>query len=164
MRRKLRLLSVLAVAAASVAALPLAASADESQRSERFAIGQHLSLTGPNSSQGTFAAAGAISDAGTVESSFTITPTGPDRGIIEGDQTFVGSRGSFVLHFRGPAFPLTEPRTMARGRATIVEGTGAYEDLEGRGRFVVVADLVAGTVTGSLDGRASGSPDDDDQL
>lgn len=157
MRAKSWLALVLVVLVGGLLALPLAASANDEKR---VVIGVEVHLTGPNSASGTFSAALAVSDSGTTTATFTVTPSHDDEGVLDGDQVFSGTLGSFTVHFRGTAFPLSSLRQVGEGRWRVTSGTLAYANLRGKGSFLVVADAVAGTVKGSLDGEVRNGEDD----
>jgi hypothetical protein len=148
---------VLTVLVGGLLALPLTASADDEKR---VVAGAELHLTGPNSASGTFSAALAVSDSGTTGATFTVTPSKDDEGVLDGNEVFNGTLGSFTIHFHGTAFPLSSPRQVGEGMWRVMSGTGVYADLRGRGSFLVVADAVTQTVKGSLDGKVRHGEDD----
>jgi hypothetical protein len=149
MRRIILALFVVAIAAAT--SVPLAASAD---RDEELVIGVRLSFV---SGQGTFAACCAVNDAGSA--SVTVTPGATRRNRLEFEaiETFVGSHGTLRLALRGTSGPLDSAIHIARGSWRVIGGTGAYDDLEARGRFTAVTN----TNTGDLTAINKGEADDD---
>jgi len=157
MRTKPWLVLVLTVVVGGLLALPLTASANDENR---VVVGVELHFTGPNSASGTFSAALAVSDSGSTSATFTVTPREDDEGVLEGNEVFNGMLGSFTVHFRGTAFPLSSQRQVGEGRWRVISGTRAYANLRGRGSFLVVADNVTGTVKGSLNGEVTQEEDD----
>jgi hypothetical protein len=146
-KRKWILIAVVVVIAA--AALPMIAIA--SSGDNKLTIATHQTLTGPSSSAGTFAAVGDIDDSGTVQSEFRLTPQG--RKIrLTGEQTFVGSLGTFHATFTGRATP-PGPRQAARGTFELDSGTGVYAGIRGHGTFTVVGDFVTGNVYSVAEGE-----------
>jgi len=144
------------VVAAAVAALtltPLAASGDDDQKG--VYVGMHLHFTGPDSSAGTFVVSGAVEDSGTSDvRHLALVPIGNGTTArLSGEQTFSGSRGTILTRFEGRAFPLSSPHQVGRGTFEIVSGTGAYSNLRGGGRFLIVVDAISN----ELDGTEAGS-------
>lgn len=148
MRRIILALLVAAIAAATT--VPLAASAD---RNEELVIGVRVNFA--NQSEGTFDACCAVNDSGTARADVTsFTPKRNDMADFEAIETFTGSQGTFRLALRGTTGPLSSPRHIARGRWRVIDGTGAYADLEGRGRFTAVTNQATGALTAINKGEA----------
>jgi hypothetical protein len=153
MTRKRAFAAVAAVVAVAVA-LPVVGIASRGDRG--VTIATHGILTAPDSAAGTFAAVGDIDDSGAVETKFTLAPVGPDAARLSGSQRFTGAAGTFEATFEGIASPIPGPgvRSVARGKFEISGGTGAYEGIRGRGRFVVVGDFTTGQVYSTAEGHA----------
>lgn len=139
MKRKLLPLVAALVAVAALVTVPLTAA---SSVDTKLQIGQSLRFLAPGASSGTFVAAGAIRDSGTVTSRAVLTPFGnQDDGRLEGTETFVGRLGTFTTEFSGIAGPVGTPHVAGKGTFRIVDGTGAYAELRGQGTFLVVVDF-----------------------
>jgi hypothetical protein len=156
---KKRLLGVLVVALASAfTALPFAASADSK---DRLVLDERMTITG-GSAAGTFASAGGVNDSGSATAVFTVD----SRGNLTGTHTLNGSQGTIVMATRAkvrPFPPPTPPRVFMEGTWRITGGTGAYSDLEGKGKILAVADFTDGRLTIIRDGAVeSGDGDEDD--
>jgi hypothetical protein len=115
-------------------------------------IETHGVLTGPASVAGTFAMTGAVSDSGTFVDSFSL-----DGDTIRVIKTLSGSKGTFTLRAKG-AVVMTSPTaaTFTGGSWRVLSGTGAYADLQGRGRpgAVGTVNFATGTVDVVHEGRA----------
>jgi hypothetical protein len=157
--KKLSLALVVVAIASAFAALPFAASADSR---ERLVLDERMTITPPGSASGTFASAGAVNDRGSATAVFSVD----DRGNLSGTHTLNGSQGTIVMATRAkvsPFPPPTPPRVFMRGTWSITSGTGAYADLDGRGKILAVADFTDGRLTIIRDGAVeSGEADDDD--
>jgi hypothetical protein len=148
LNRRLATISVVAAAAASAVAVPLAASGDPTQR---LYLGMNLHFTGSDTTAGTFVASGAIADSGTADvRDLTITPAGPaDTGRLSGTETYTGQQGTIVTRFEGEAFPLSSPHEVGVGRFDVVSATGAYAGLSGQGTFEIVVDATTNQLIGT---------------
>lgn len=153
-----RLLAAGAVLAAVVitafAALPLTAGAHSDKR---FVVALRGNLTSDTSAAGTFAGDGAISGSGTIESTFTATPTRNNCFAIKADWTFTAADGSFAFHGSGRSCSSAPDGSRAIGdfSFTISGGTGAYAGLAGKGTATGVTDFDdEGAVTTVFDGTA----------
>jgi hypothetical protein len=154
---KKRLLMIAAVVMIVAAAfVPLAASHGDD---DRVAIGVRLDFTSATHARGSFAACCAITDSGTASADVTSFVPHGSEARFEATNTFVGSKGSFTLELRGVTGPLGSPVHVARGRWTVIGGTGAYEGLEGGGRLKAVTDQNTGALTAIDSGRVSGAED-----
>jgi hypothetical protein len=149
MRRKTAFAGALLVIAAAVA-LPVIAVASSGEQEQTIAT--HQTLTSPNSAAGTFAAAGDIDESGSVRTTFSLAPQGSNIRLT-GEQTFVGSLGTFHATFTGLAGP-PGARQAASGTFEIDSGTGAYADVRGHGTFTVVGDFATGNVYSMGEGQA----------
>jgi AAA ATPase domain len=85
-----------------------------------------------------------------------VTSFTPKRRLAEFEaiETFIGSKGTFRVALRGTTGPLTSSVHVARGRWRVFDGTGAYADLEGRGRFTAATDQATGALTAINTGEA----------
>jgi hypothetical protein len=157
--KKLSLALVLAAIASAFAALPFAASADSR---ERLVLEERMQITGAGSAAGSFVSAGGVNDRGPATATFSVD----SRGNLTGTHVLEGSAGTIVMATRAkvrPFPPPTPPRVFMEGTWSITSGTGAYADLEGRGKITAVADFTDGRLTIIRDGRvSSGDGDDDD--
>ena len=157
--KKLSLVFVVVAIASAFAALPFAASADSR---ERLVLDERMTITGPGSAAGTFASAGGVNDRGSATAVFSVDGS----GNLTGTHTLTGSQGTIVMATRAkvrPFPPPTPPRVFMEGTWSITGGTGAYADLEGKGKILAVADFTDGRLTIIRDGRVeSGAADDDD--
>ena len=129
--------------------LPLAASANTGRD---VTIEVNGTLVGPTTVAGTWAATGAIADAGTYVEEAEFLPLMRVRAV----KTLVGARGTIVLKAKAP-YVLTTPTTLTfyAGHWEILSGTGAYAGLEGGGNPAVegFGDLATGVVHGVHRGR-----------
>ena len=156
--KKLSLVVVVVAIASAFAALPFAASADSK---ERLVLEERMQITGAGSAAGTFVSAGGVNDRGSATAVFSVD----DRGNLAGTHTLNGSGGTIVMATRAkvrPFPPPTPPRVFMEGTWSITGGTGAYADLEGKGKILAVADFTDGRLTIIRDGRVGSSEDDDD--
>jgi hypothetical protein len=156
--RKFSLVLIAAALAAAFAALPFAASADSK---ERLVLDERMQITGPGSAAGTFASAGGLNDRGSATAAFSVD----SRGNLTGTHTLNGLEGTIVMATRAkvrPFPPPTPPRVFMEGTWSITGGTGAYADLEGKGKILAVADFTDGRLTIIRDGRVGRDADEDD--
>lgn len=132
------------------------AGGDGGQPGGRFVLGFNLHFTGPTSTAGTFVISGALRDSGTstVEDLAVERFGRRDRGRLSGVQRFVGAHGTLVTRFRGIARDISDAHQWAKGRLEIVDGTGQYAGLRGRGRFTVVVDTATNQLIGTEVGHA----------
>jgi hypothetical protein len=157
MKRKIAL-AVLAAAGLGLVTVPLVASADDHGKSDehRLTIGVRLDFTSSTKAVGTFAACCKVNDAGKASATITsFTPRG-SRADFEATNTFDGSKGSITIRLRGTTGPLGSDRHVARGHWRIIDGSGSYENLRGRGRLTAVTDQTTGALTGIDEGEVSG--------
>ena len=139
------ILALLAAGIVAATTVPLAASAD---RDEELVIGVRVDFVSSSHADGTFVACCAVNDSGAAQADVTsFTPRRNDRAEFEAVETFNGSKGTFRLALRGTTGPLSSPRHIARGRWRVIDGTGAYSDLEGHGRFTAASDQRTGELT-----------------
>jgi len=152
MNRKLSLAAPLAAAAAALALVPLAASADRAKRAHnprQVAIGVRLDFSSATEAAGTFSAYCAINDHGVAQAEITsYVPDDRDhRARFEAINSFTGTNGSFRLRLRGWTGPLHSPNHVAHGHWRVLDGTGAYERLEGGGELTALTDQSTGALT-----------------
>ena len=149
-----RLLAALfATLAAALALVPLAATAGSGGH---VVIAERNIFTGPSTQSGTFSIAGALSDTGEVEATFTVTPSGDSSAVLEGDHVLQGSLGTLVVRTRARVYPFPAPRVFVIGKWNVVSGTGAYAGMEGGGSVKAVGDFTTGTATIIRDGAVNG--------
>lgn len=106
--------------------------------------------------QGTFEALGAIEDRGTVVDELGSTEPLSQRSSIYGIKTLASTKGSIKIEFYAGLSPAGPNMLRASGGFRIMEGTGAYENLEGGGRIrmEVASDASLDTIASVLTGRA----------
>jgi hypothetical protein len=146
-------ISGLVVGYAGQAGSVLAADAEQ-----RVMISERMQLTSPTTQAGTWVGAGGVNDAGSGTATFTVVPYGDGKGLLTGTHVLTSSSGTITIEttaFVRPFPPPTPPRAMAEGTWKIVSGTGAYADLEGRGKVYATADFTTGEITIVRDGSAN---------
>jgi hypothetical protein len=157
MRGKIMLGVLVAAITGAAVAVPLAASAD---RDHRLVIGVRVNFVSATHADGTFAACCAVNDDGAAQADITAFSVKYDNtGAFEAIETFAGSKGSFRLTLRGTTGPLSSLRHIARGRWSVLDGTGAYAGMKGEGNFTAVTDETNGAhgaLTAINDGEAQG--------
>lgn len=163
MTRRNRSLFFVAATLAAVAAVlvPLAASATDGHRlmiSERNQLTSFNPATGSGTQSGTWDAAGAVNDEGTVDVTFTVVPDGDGKGILSGTHVLTSPTGTITIETtRAFVRPFPPPtRAMAEGQWEIAGATGAYAGLSGRGKIYATADFTDGEITIVRDGMANG--------
>ena len=135
-------------------ALPVGAGANSDKR---FVLAVRGAFTGDTTGAGTFSVAGALSDSGTFETSFTATPKGDTcLKINPAEWTFTAPNGS--LTFQGSGLGCTpspsDPRGIFDGSFKITSGSGIYAGLSGKGTETGESDFDDGTFTTVFDGKA----------
>jgi hypothetical protein len=164
--RKRVLPGLVAAAFAAVVALPLAASAGDKERlvlTERMQVTSFDPATGEGTQAGTFAAAGAVNEAGSATAVFSVVPGKGGCGVLKGTHTFTGANGTITVFTRAAACPYpppTPPRSFARGKWHIVGATGTYEGLRGQGHVLATADFTNGEITIARNGEVGHGGDD----
>jgi hypothetical protein len=153
---KWRLTLVVLLAGALAVASVGTAGGDGGKHGGRFAIGFNLHSTGPATTAGTFVVSGALRDSGTsTVEDLAVEPLGHrDKGRLSGVQRFVGAHGTLVTRFQGIARDISDPHQWATGRFEIVDSSGQYAGLRGKGRFTVVVDMVGNQLIGTELGHA----------
>ena len=108
-------------------------------------------------SPGTFSSTGAISESGTFLNSSVILGSvdASDSVTVDVTQRFEGALGSFTLRAAITETATEDPHVLSdHGSWAIIDGTGAYETLQGRGRVTGTADenrdLINRTYHGTL--------------
>jgi hypothetical protein len=111
-----------------------------------------LDVTGPYTASGDFWISGAFQDSGTLSQTVRYT----DEGSVQGTKVMVGQYGTITLRFNAE---LTESGE-AFGHFVLLSGTGAYENIHGRGStyaaFVFDNDILK--IVGTYSGRAHIDP------
>lgn len=147
MNRRL-LVGALALVLGVVGTTSAAAWSNGSGGDHRLVIGVRVDFTGPTHAEGTFAACCVVTDSGRAQADVTsFVPRRDNTASFEATETFVGSKGTFVLKLRGRTGPLDSPVHIARGRWRVMSGTGEYADLRGSGGFTAVTDQNTGALT-----------------
>jgi hypothetical protein len=106
---------------------------------------------------GTFSSTGAIAESGTVLNSSLILERldGPDFVTVHITQRFDGALGTFTLRAAITETATEDPHVLTDdGTWMIIDGTGAYETLQGRGRVTGIAngnlDVISRAYTGTV--------------
>jgi hypothetical protein len=106
---------------------------------------------------GIFSSTGAFAESGTVQNSSLILEhlDGPDFVTVHITQRFDGALGTFTLRAAITETATEDPNVLADdGTWMIIDGTGAYESLQGRGRVIGTADdnldLISRTYSGTV--------------
>jgi hypothetical protein len=156
--KKLSLVLLTVAIASAFAALPFAASADSK---ERLVLDERMTITG-GTAEGTFASAGGVNDRGSATAVFSVD----SRGNLTGTHTLESPAGTIVMATRAkvrPFPPPTPPRVFMQGTWSITGGTGAYADLEGKGKILAVADFTDGRLTIIRDGEVESGDGNEDE-
>lgn len=110
---------------------------------------------GPSS--GTFSSTGAIPESGTFMNSSVIFEDvdASDFVTVHVTQRFDGAFGTFTLRAAITETATEDPNVLTEhGTWAIIDGTGAYQTLQGRGRITGTADdnrdLITRTYTGTV--------------
>lgn len=145
-----------AVVVTALTVLPLSAGANSDRR---FVLAIRGAFTGPTTGAGTFSVDGAISDSGTFEVPFTVTPTRHNCVAFTADWTFTASGGGFLFHGSGTSCSSSpsDPRAISDITFRATNGTGVYAGLAGSGNATGETDFTDGTFTTVFEGRASDS-------
>lgn len=101
---------------------------------------------------GSFSAAGAIADAGTVvaQTRFAAVPA-DSTGVLQTNRTLSGRAGTLKLRCTQIAKSFSDLSAVPdSGSCAILAATGAYETLAGNGKLSGVTDLMAGTLIDTL--------------
>jgi len=106
---------------------------------------------------GAFSSTGAFAESGTIQNSSLILEhlDAPDFVTVHITQRFDGAHGTFTLRAAITETATDDPNVLADdGTWTIIDGTGAYETLQGRGRVTGTADdnhdLISRTYSGTV--------------
>jgi hypothetical protein len=154
MSRGLGLVASAAALAALFAAVPLAANG---HAAKRIVITERNTATSATTQVGTFVAAGAVNDAGSVTATFSVVPSShPGVGLLTGTHVLTGSSGTITVETRAKVIPFpppTPPRALATGKWRVVSGTGSYAGLRGGGKIAATADFTNGEITIAREGK-----------
>ena len=154
-KKRILIVCMLAAVVAAFSIVPLASSAE---RDQRLVLGIRVDFTSSTHAAGTFAACCAVTDSGSAQADVTsFTPRTNNTASFEATETLAGSKGDITLALRGTTGPLDSPNHIARGRWTVVGGTGVYVDLRGRGSFTAVTNQATGALTAINQGKARGA-------
>ena len=111
-------------------------------------------------SPGTFSSTGAISESGTFRNSSVILGCTDASGSVTVDvtQRFQGALGTFTLRAAISQTATDDPHVLSdHGTWVLIDATGIYETLQGRGRVTGTADdnldLIRRTYTGTTHRR-----------
>ncbi|HEY6595728.1 MAG TPA: hypothetical protein VI011_16760 [Asanoa sp.] len=106
---------------------------------------------------GTFSSSGAIPESGTFLNSSVIFEDvdASDFVTVHVTQRFDGALGTFTLRAAITETATEDPNVLTdHGTWAIIDGTGAYETLQGRGRVIGIADdnldLISRTYRGTV--------------
>jgi hypothetical protein len=157
-KKGITIVCMLVAIVAAFSIVPLAASAD---RDRRLVIGLRLDFTSSTHAVGTFAACCAVNDTGPAQADVTsFTPGKHNTARFTATENLAGSQGTITLALRGTTGPLDSPNHIARGKWKVLQGTGAYVGLRGRGKFTAVTNQTTGALTAINEGKARGHHDD----
>ena len=148
--------SLVTLVALSLTGVPVAAATE----GQAAAVGKAVTITtakpfGPV--PGTFEGTGAFTDAGTFSNtSFVFGALGaPTFVSIHVTQVFQGTQGSFTLRAEIKETLTQDPLVLVdSGTWAIIDGTGAYETLHGRGTVNGRADEHSGVISRTYIGTA----------
>ena len=162
--KKLIILGAVTAAAIIATVVPFAAFADgDWDHGDPVKIGVRLDFSSSTEADGSFAVCCSVTDSGTAHAEVTSYVEEGDHARFEATNAFTGENGSFTILLRGTTGPLSSPVHVARGRWHVTEGSGAYADLEGKGRFTAVTNQSTGALTAIDKGRLRlGGSDQDD--
>jgi hypothetical protein len=161
--RKLIVIAAVAAMAIVAAVVPFAAVADGDGDDDAATIGVRLDFSSSSQAAGTFAVCCTVTDSGTAQAEVTSFVEEGDQARFEATNTFIGAKGTFTILLRGATGPLGSPVHVARGRWRVIEGSGAYTGLEGKGHFTAVTNQETGALTAIDEGELElGGADDDD--
>ncbi len=109
-----------------------------------------LTITGPNSAQGTFSSTGATRDFGSASETFNLFPVDAPPTKVKGIKTLNGRKGQIVIEFQANIDPATN---VAEGKFTMVSGTGGYKNIVGKGTTKVTINVGSGKISGKYEGK-----------
>jgi hypothetical protein len=153
---------IAAVAAVVTAVVPLAAFADGDSDDNAATIGVRLDFSSTTQADGSFAVCCTVTDSGPAHAEVTSYVERGDRARFKATNTFTGEHGAFTIRLRGTTGPLGSPVHLARGRWHVIDGSGAYTQLEGKGRFTAVTNQATGALTAVDEGELELGDEDDD--
>jgi hypothetical protein len=145
MKRLTHLVGIVTILGAVLLALPSQVLAT-APKEVVFLLDMHPTV--PDGATGSFDAAGAIDDEGTVSETFRFT----DEGTVQGVKVFVSDQGTITMRFNAELTPIRPMAFRTEAHWVIASGTGAYENLHGVGTGEVVLDFAAGSIVGPFSG------------
>jgi hypothetical protein len=163
--KKLIIIAAAAAAAVVTAVVPFAAFAafaDGDGEDSAATIGVRLDFSTATQADGSFAVCCTVTDSGPAHAEVTSYVERGDRARFEATNTFTGEEGTFTILLRGTTGPLGSPVHLARGGWRVIEGSGAYARLEGKGRFTAVTNQATGALTAIDEGELELEDADED--
>jgi hypothetical protein len=160
MKRIAKLPAVAALAAAAIAAFPLAAQASKPQA---LSLTFTMHFTSATTATGIWTSTSDLTvlnaKSGTVVQTTKITGKGKGKGnktgqVVHGREVVTASDGTFVIEFRGGLKPTGTTTSEVNGRFVLKKGTGAYQGLHGSGKIHATLDSSSGAITATYTGKA----------
>jgi hypothetical protein len=160
MKRKLKLISLAALASTAVAALPLSAQAAKPQA---VSLTFTMHFTSATTATGTWTSTSDLTvlngKSGTVVQTTKITGKGKGKGkktgqLVHGRKAVTASDGTFVIQFVGGLKSAGATTSEVNGRFVLKKGTGAYAGLRGTGKIHATLDSSNGAITAVYTGKA----------
>jgi hypothetical protein len=131
--------------------------ASEASDDQRVLISQRMQARGPGRQEGTWVAAGAISDAGIATATAVVVEHGGGKALVKATHVLTSVDGTMTLEshtWLRPFPPPTPPREMVEGPWKQVAGTGVFADLQTRGQLYATIEQTTGEITIVRDGSA----------
>lgn len=151
MKRLLKFVGIVTVLGAVLLALPCQVLATPP---EEVVFTFEFYFSGPDSASGTFAAEGAIEDAGSGYEVFRYT----DEGTLQGVKVLEGGQGTITMRFNLEIIPTGPTTARTEVHFVIQSGTGAYENIHGVGTGEADVDFVLNSIIGTFSGRVHIDP------
>jgi hypothetical protein len=160
MKQIAKLPALAALAAAAIAAFPLAAQASKPQA---ISLTFTMHFTSATTATGTWTSTSDLAalngKSGTVVQTTRITGKGKGNGkktgqVVHGRKVVTASDGTFVIEFRGGLKPTGTTTSEINGRFVLKKGTGAYQGLHGSGKIHATLDSSSGAITATYTGKA----------
>lgn len=125
-------------------------------RSGAFTINSSQDAVNATTSEGTFKASGVIDDRGIYEESLNAAEPLHRLPSLHGIKTLEGTHGTIMIEFYVSLSATSQNTLKANGGFGIVEGSGAYADLQGGGQIdlEIERNATPATITQILEGRA----------